>query len=192
MIIKFKNINSGFTLFEILISIAIGTMLLSLVLSIFILTMQSVSSSENKSELTTNSRIIIDRLARDIRQTRQIATPLPSTATNLSLLPPNEIEMMDGHDTNQIRYVRYYLFGTNLNRQIKEYYFPSKPNVSVIFNAVDDYGNLASVRVVEDQIVGQYVTKLSFYGQSLINIELELKKNNNKYQTLTAFYGRNL
>ncbi|MDP1709930.1 MAG: prepilin-type N-terminal cleavage/methylation domain-containing protein [Candidatus Komeilibacteria bacterium] len=192
MIISFKNINSGFSLFEILISITIGAMLLGLVLSIYTLTMRSVSSSEKHSELTANSRIIIERLARDIRQARQIATPLPTIPTDPQLAPPSQLEMLDGHDTTLVRYVRYYLANTDLKRQIREYYFPSDPSILVTFNAVDDFGNPASLRLIEDQLVGQYVKQLSFYGQNLITIELGLEKDSATHQTIASFYGRNL
>ena len=186
-----KN-SSGFTLFEVLIGITIGSLLLGLVLSIYSLTVRSLSNSQNRAELANNSRIIIDRLTRDLRQTRQIATSLPTISNDPDLAPPNGIEVQDGHDINAIRYVRYYLSGTNLKRQIREYYFAAEPATLVTFDAVDDFSNPASVRIIEDELVGQYVTGLAFYGINLITVELQLNKGQIIHTTATQFYGRNL
>lgn len=186
-----KN-TKGFTLFEVLIGITIGSLLLGLVLSIYSLTTRSLASSQNRSELANNSRIIIDRLTRDLRQARQIATPLPTVSNDPNLSPPNEIEVQDGHNTNSIRYARYYLAGTNLKRQIREYYFPAEPEILVTFDAVDDFSNPASVRIIEDELVGQHITGLAFYGINLITVELQLTKGQIVHTTATQFYGRNL
>lgn len=182
----------GFTLFEVLIGITIGSLLLGLVLSIYSLTVRSLASGQNRSELANNSRIIIDRLTRDLRQARQIATPLPTISNDPNLAPPSQIEVQDGHNTNSIRYARYYLSGTDLKRQIREYYFPAEPAVLVTFDAVDDFSNPASVRIIEDELIGQYVAGLAFYGINLITVELQLAKGNITHTTATQFYGRNL
>lgn len=184
--------NLGFTLFEVLIAITVGVVLLGTVLSIYSLSLRSLSNSENRSELTQNSRVIVERLTRDLRQTRQIATPLPEQAGGESPAPPKELELQDGHVSEKIRYIRYYVTGTDLKRQIKEYYFPSEPDILVTFNSVDDFGNPAQSRILEDLLVGQYVSDLKFYGNNPVTVELFLQKNSVSHVTRTALYGRNL
>lgn len=190
--VKLVDQECGFTLFEVLIAMTVGTVLLGLVLSIYSLSLRSLSASENRSELTQNSRVIIERLTRDIRQTRQIATPLPAAAGEASPAPPKELELQDGHVIDKIQYIRYYVTGTDLKRQVKEYYFPAEPLVLVTFDAVDDFGNPAQTRIIEDLLVGQYVSDLEFYGHNPVTAELYLQKSNNTHTTRTTLYGRNL
>jgi len=188
---RIKN-KSGFTLFEVLIAVTVGAVLLGLVLSIYSLSLRSLTSSENRSELTQNSRVIIERLTRDIRQTRQIATPLAATAGETSPALPKELELQDGHVIDKIQYIRYYASGTDLKRQVKEYFFPAEPLILVTFDAVDDFGNPAQSRVLEDLLVGQYVSNIKFYGHNPVTAELYLQKGNNTHTTRTTLFGRNL
>ena len=192
MIAKLLKNNSGFTLFEVLIAMTVGVALLGLALSIYTLSLRSLATSANRSELTQNSRVIIERLTRDIRQTRQVATPLAETAEAESPALPKELELQDGHAPDEIQYIRYYVAGTDLKRQIKEYYFPAEPLVLVTFDAVDDFGNPAQARLIEDLLVGQYVSNLKFYGHNPVTAELYLQKSSATQTTRTTLFGRNL
>ncbi len=186
-----KN-NRGFTLFELLISITIGSVLLGIVLATYSLTIRSLGSSEARSELSQNSRVILDRITRDIRQARSFATVLPPDPNDPLNPPPSEIEVQDGHQTTIFQYVRYAANGTDLRRQIRQYYFPADPGVLVAFDAEDDFGNPPEVAIVEDEVVGQYVETIAFYGVDLITVELTLAKSSVMHQTKTAVAGRNL
>lgn len=183
---------NGFTLLETLIALTVGVTLLALVLAVYVLTLTTTQNSEDRSELSQNSRVIIERLTRDLRQTRQIATNLPTVANDPDLPPAAEIEVQDGHNAGQLQYLRYYQMGSDLKRQVREYYFASDPQILVTYNAKDDFGNGAAVRTVADNLVGQYVNSIKFYGRDLINIELTLKKNAVKHVTKTTIYVRNL
>ncbi|MFH1392666.1 MAG: hypothetical protein ABIG90_03310 [bacterium] len=59
------------------------------------------------NEITQNSRIAIDKISRELRQTDEIITSLPA----------NEIEFQDGR-TENLQYLRYYLEDHKLHRQI--------------------------------------------------------------------------
>lgn len=181
----------GFTLFEVLIAITIGSVLLGIVLAIYNLTIRSLASSEARSEMTQNSRVIMDQITRDIRQARAIATVIPSNPDDPQNPPPNELEVQDGHQTEILQYVRYAVDGTDLRRQVRQYYFNADPEVLVAFDAEDDFGNPPETNLVEDEIAGQYVEAIAFYGTGLITVELTLKKSSIVHQTKTAIAGRN-
>lgn len=183
---------TGFTLLETLIGITIGALLLGLVLAVYTLTIRSVQASETRSELTQNSRVIIERLTRDLRQTRALATILPPTADDPLHPPPSTLEILDGHNTAGYRYLRYYLDNASLKRQVKQYYFATDPTVFVPWDAEDDFGNPPLTTVLEDELAGQYVSNLKFYGIDLIYIELTLTKGNITHTAASAVFGRNL
>jgi len=183
---------AGFTLIEALVSMSIGVMLLGAVLSIYVLAIRSLSSSENKSELTQNSRIIIERLTRDIRQARSRATIIPSEKDDPENPPPNYIELQDGHNSDTYQYIKYYLNGTDLRRQVIQYYFSEAPETLVPYDSEDDFGNPPETNVIEDFLVGQYVSNIIYYGDTLIAVELTLQKSNNTRYTKAEINGRNL
>jgi prepilin-type N-terminal cleavage/methylation domain-containing protein len=185
-----KN-KSGFTLFELLISITIGSVLLGIILATYNLTIKSLSNSETRAELSQNSRTVVDRISRDIRQAKSIATILPATKNDPSNPPPNEIEIQDGHQTNNIQYIRYYLDGTNLKRQTLKYYFTIEPDISVSFDAEDEFGYPPETKITEDELVGQYFEEILFYGMDHITIEILLSKSKVEHKTKTAVSGRN-
>jgi Tfp pilus assembly protein PilW len=181
----------GFTIFETLIAITVGVTLLGLVLSIYVLSIRSLNSGQDRSELTQDSRVITERITRDIRETRGIATVLPPDPNDVSNPPPNDIELQDGH-TSTLQYIRYYLSGTDLKRQIRQYYFAAEPAIMVPFDAEDDFSNPPSLTIVSDTLVGQFVNDIDYYGENPIYFELILKEGSITHTTKTAIYGRNL
>lgn len=175
-----------------MIALAIGIILVTLLLSIYNLAISSLRSTENRSELTQNARVIIERINRDVRQTRDVATILPATADDAQNPPPNEIEVRDGHNINLIQYIKYYLIGANLYRQVRRYYFVSAPAIYVTYDAEDEFGNPPELLIAEDEQVGEYVSDLKFYGLDLITVDLTLQKSNTTNTTRSVIYGRNL
>jgi len=184
--------NKAFTLLEILIAITISVTMLSVILSIYSLTMRSIGYSQDRGELSQNSRIIIERLTRDIRQARDIATILPEDKDDLLIEPPNELEIKDGHKTEVFQYIKYYLSSTNLHRQIRQYYFADEPESLVPFDAEDDFSNPPLINIIEDELVGQYIRNIIFYGTNLITTEIDLEKGSNSHSTKNILFGRNL
>lgn len=89
---KSKNIK-GFTLTEMIISVAIFALVLIIVYSSYSLSQRSYLEGENLAELTQNGRVILERISREIRQAKEIATELPQDRTD----PPDEIKFHDGH-----------------------------------------------------------------------------------------------
>lgn len=187
-----NSAGSAFTLLETVIALGIGLSLLAVLLSIYVLSINSLRSSETRSELGQNSRVIMEKLTRDLRQTKGIATALPPDDSDPLNPPLSEIETQDGHNIEIIQYIKYYLDGTDLRRQIKHYYFPSDPNTYVTFDAEDEFGSPAQTETSEDELAAEYVTSLRFYGTDLVTVELTLSKINIEHKTATQIFGRNL
>ena len=175
-----------------MVGITIGVMLLGVVLSIYTLSVKSLSSTQNRAEAVQNGRIVLERLTRDIRQSRDIATILPPDDTNPLNPPPNEIIVQDGHNTQLLQYVRYYLNGTDLYRQVLQYHFVDEPTVLVNYDAEDEFGNPPISTTISDQLVGQYIDDIDYYGVDLITVVVTLSKGSVTHVTTTSIFGRNL
>jgi len=188
---KEKSDYKGFTLFEALIAITVGVTLLGLLLSIYVLSIKSMVSGQDRSEITQDSRIIIERLTRDIRQARAIATILPIDTRDPENPAPSEIEIQDGH-IDALQYIKYYVSGDELRREIAEYYFPSDSEILVPIDAEDDFGNPAQKNIISDNAVASHIESIIYYGNNPIYIDLTLKKAQTIHSTRTTVYGRNL
>ncbi|MEI6288060.1 MAG: prepilin-type N-terminal cleavage/methylation domain-containing protein [bacterium] len=191
---KISN-NAGFTLLETIIAVTLSSLIFLLIANTYDLNQKIYNKTDNKSEITQNGRVILDRLSRELRQTQYLVTELPTNTSNPNTLP-DEIMFQDGHDTSQIKYIRYYLDNGNINRQIIVYYFPADPNTFVRINDTDQHDPLnpasSTPLVQEDKIIGEYVSDIEFWGNKLVNINLYLSKNNETEILNTAIYGRNL
>lgn len=179
------NNSKGFSLFEVLVSIAIATLLLLATYSIFILSQQSERPIVNKSEITQNQRAILDRISRELRQANDI----------VSVLPDDEIQFEDGHGMlsgDPIQYLHYHLSGTDLYREVLYYYFPTDPNVHVYHDELDASSNTPLVFSVEDRLIGEYVNSLSFSGNGTITININFAKGGQTLNITTDVSPRNI
>jgi len=184
---------NGFTLIEVIISLSISTLIFLLLTQIYLMAQTTFASTDSQSEITQNGRVILDRLVREIRQTPDIVTQLPADTADPEILP-SEIMFQDGHNLSQIKYIRYYLSGANINRQEIVYYFPSEPDYYVYYYDTDKDAphNPPIMQLLEDKVIGEYAADLEFWGSQLLNINLYLSKNSQSMIINTAVYGRNL
>ena len=183
---KLINDNRGFTLAELLVAIVIGILILSIVTSTFILSQRVLRKSNLKAELAQNGRITLDLMSREIRQANEIITVLPTTDSSA----PSELEFEDGHTNTQIQYIRYYLSGTNLKRQIIAYYFDTDPSTYIFWDDIDPFGSPSST-ILKDQIIGENFTDIDFWGNNNINIELILIKQTEQIEMKSVINPRN-
>ena len=184
---------NGFTLVELVIALTISILIFLIVVSAYDFNQRLYSDIDTRSELVQNGRVIIDRLVREIRQAQKMVTNLPADTSDPDNLP-DEIMFQDGHDISTIKYLRYYLDGSDLKRQIIAYYFTSDPDNYVYWDATDKdvpHGPPTMV-ILEDRVVGEYVDDIEFWGNKLIHINLYLYKNNRSETINTSVYGRNL
>ena len=184
---------NGFTLVEIIIVMTVSVIIFGLITSVYVISQKAYSETDTKAEITQNGRVILDRMIREIRQTPDIITQIPSDTSEPSLLP-SEIKFQDGHDADQTRYIRYFLDGTDIKRQEIVYYFPSAPDYYVHSYDTDREPphDPPIEQVVEEKVIGEYADDLEFWGDSLININLYLYKDGQSSIINTAVYGRNM
>lgn len=180
-----KN-KTGFSLLEVMVGIFISLLILIAVYAVFAFSIQNKPKIENRAEIIQNERTIIDRISRELRQATKIVTPLPS----------NELLFADGHgnlDNTPLQYLRYHLVGTDLYREVRYYYFSPDPNTHVKYNDTDNNGNLPSISVTENRIIGQYINSLNFNGTNLnINIAITFQLGNEGISISTYVSPRNL
>jgi prepilin-type N-terminal cleavage/methylation domain-containing protein len=186
-----KNPN-GFTLLEIIISISLFTIIIILIDDIYLTTQRAYNKNSDTAELTQNARVVLDRISRELRQSANIITTLPSTETDPQNPPADEIFFQDGHNISQVTYLRYYLLGTDLMREHKAYYFAADPAVYVTYNSVDQGGSAPLETTIEDRVIGEYFNELKFWGANgLVNVLLTLTKNQNTFTINTSVFSRN-
>ncbi len=166
----------GMSLVEVMVGVALVTIVLMATYSIFVLSQQTQRKINDRAEIVQNERALLDRLARELRQANKVVTSLPA----------NEILFEDGHNNLEdgiIKYLRYYLSGTDLYREIGHYYFPIAPAVYVRHNETDANGYSPTYSTEETKLIGEYISSLSFTGtNSDLTITMTLIKNS---QTLT-------
>lgn len=183
--------DAGFTLPELLVSVIIALLILLIISSIFSLNQKVFRKSNIKAELVQNARMTLDLMAREIRQAKELVTPLPPDDSNPSLVA-HELQFEDGHTESRIQYIKYYLDGTDLKRQIIVYYFspPGPPNY-VYWDDFDAFGPPVK-EVLEDRIIGENFNNLDFYGEDNIHVELILEKRNESIRMESIINPRNI
>jgi len=139
-------------------------------------------------ELVQNGRVAFDRLSRELRQSVEITTPLASSSSEAE----NEILFQDGHDSDEITYIYYYLSGTNLRRAKIAYYFDEEPSVYVRYNSRNEVNDPPEDVVLEDKIVGEYFENIEFWGEyGLVYASSTLANRNEEFKIRTDIFSRN-
>ena len=90
----------GFTLLEIIVSLAVFIVVILLTGSIYSLSQKSYKKSSDLAELTQNNRVFLDRLSRELRQSVNIITTLPPTDSD-PLNPPADQIIFEGNVTSK-------------------------------------------------------------------------------------------
>lgn len=195
MTIISKNKN-GFTLAELLVTIAILGLVLGAIYGAYALSQRAYREGEASAELTQNSRVILERMTREIRQAKEIATELPATSTDAT----STIKFEDGHDISYVHYVRYFWdeVDKTIKREVIAYYFsisgnPNSTSTYVAWDATPPaVESLVTTTLEGPDIIGEYVTDLKLWKSEGINIFLTLKKGEKSIKLSTKVFGRNL
>ena len=196
---------TGFTIIEILITIAIFCLVVGLVFNIYVFSQRFYRQTETDSEILQNGRIILERISRDLHQASELVTQLPQTPDVPQNPPPPEVEFQDGHTPSPYQelgsnyyYVRYYLNTdtSEVYRQYRVYCFDPCATCSTYFRwndirVVDGQTVNTHSCDLEDKLTGEYVQGLQFWGAGLVNISLDLYKDGRTVNLKSAIYGRN-
>ncbi|MFH1582202.1 MAG: prepilin-type N-terminal cleavage/methylation domain-containing protein [bacterium] len=190
--VKFQN-NKGFTLTELLVSIAILSIVTGAVYLGFTLSQKAYHESEKAAEITQNGRVILERITRELHQSREIATELLEEESEGQVIPEGGIIFEDGHVEDPYNYIHYFKEEEKIKREVIAYYFSGNPGVYVPWDSKPSLGQTLETETLESaKTIGEYLTTLKFWGSKVINISLTLEKNNKKIDLKTKVFGRNL
>ena len=121
---------SGFTLIEVVITLAVGVLILTGILGVFLITRQTLTRNSGRAEIVQNGRIALERLSRDLRQAEEIAGVIPE-AQGEAL---SALEFQDGHDASALTYLRYHFENESLYLEHSYYALTSDPTVQVRYH----------------------------------------------------------
>lgn len=194
-----ENFRRGLTLMEILVGITMSTLLIGALYGVYLVSYKTYTRSVNQAELNQNARIAMERMGRDIRQATNITSELPPDNTNPLFPAHDNIKFRDGHVTDRIQYIEYYLVNNELHRKLTHYCFSSTPETCLITDWVtpdvislhDGFGPAEAID--EDTVKADSITNLQFYGSSnLIGINITVTNGISTYKSQTAIYARNI
>ncbi len=173
---------------ETMVTLAIFAVIVLVTGSLYSLAQRSYNMAGDEMELIQNARVAYDRMSREVRQSIEVVTYLqPERSESVG-----EIFFQNGHDTEYINYIYYYLDETDLRRARLVYYFEEEPDVYVNFNSVNEDGNPPEEEVLEDRIVAEYFENLEFWGEDgLVSISSNLEKGESDFSAQTAIFSRN-
>jgi len=185
----FPKNGKGFTLTEAIIAVTIFVLIALAIFSTYNLNYRAYRESERKAEIIQNGRVILERITRETRQTKNIVTNLPDDEVDAT----NTIMFQDGHDISTIHYIHYFQDGTNIKREVLAFYFSDDPGTYVVWNAIPPLSQtIKTARIEEPKVIGEYVSGLGFWGAPVINISVSLEKQDQQINIKTAIFGRNI
>ncbi|MCK4967796.1 MAG: type II secretion system protein [Candidatus Aenigmarchaeota archaeon] len=88
---------SGFTLVEMLVTVNLTILILLSAYGLYQAGQNVYKRVGDKQEITQNAYVVLDRIGREIRQSREIISELPDVSDNPDYPPISEIEFLDGH-----------------------------------------------------------------------------------------------
>lgn len=169
----------------------VSGILVGITVSTYSLIRTSMNLDTMKADSAQNARVAMERMSRELRQAAEVVTMLPSSAADTSVVQPHEIEFEDGH-ANDLTYKRYYLDGTTLQMQVKEYYFSTAPSTRVQWNAVGGSGEAPIAAIITTQDIADMVQSLTLYESDVFQVQIVTGDGMNQaYHLQTSVAGRN-
>lgn len=184
------NFKNGFTLIEVSVTLAILSLVIGAVYGVYNLSQKTYGTQENVVEITQNGRVILERLAREIRQASEVATELPEEEA----LATSTIMFEDGHIEEAYHYIRYFKNDSLIRREVVGFYFSGDAEENLVpWDAVPPVGQTLEEKPLQEiQTIGEYIGGLKFWGLGVINISLDLNKKESNLRLKTSVFGRNL
>ncbi len=186
----------AFTLIESLTVVFLSVIIVTSAYGIYLMSMKTFTKNSASAELTQNARISLERMSRDIRQSSEFVTVLPTDPG--SGTPPSEIKFQDGHiigleeSEEEIQYITYYLNGTDLHKKTSHYFFATDPNIWVSWSTFDESENPPTESTDEDVVKAENISSLQFWGTNLVTINISVADSSTAYTFETKILGRNV
>ena len=183
--------NKGFTLVELLVAMLISSLLISVTVAVYSAFRKTLAADQSAADLSQNGRVALDRISRELRQTPEIVTVLPTDQSDVSVTQPGEVEFQDGH-ADDLTYKRYYINGSYLELDTEEYYFASDTSTRVAWNSVGTSGDSPVKHVISTQIVAETVSSLALYGGKPLEVIISTTDGKQTVTLRTNVNERNL
>ena len=192
--LKSKTNLPAFTLIETLLAVSFIALFCASLFIIYTNTSRYSQAEKTKLELAQNGRILLDRLSRELRQTNEIVSILPATGDDPDNPALTEISFQNGHDTNQITYIRYYLSVNQkqVYREHSAYYFSDDPDTYVRRDSLNQSGEGPIKIIFSDEPIADYIKDLAVWGSPLVEIQIQLEHLNQTINSKTAISARNI
>lgn len=188
---KNLSLKFGFTLVEVLVVVVIFTLVLGAIYGVYHLSEKAYREGERVAEITQNGRVILERLTREVRQSRTMVTVLAEDRQGAT----STIMFEDGHRAERFHYIRYFQRENLVERKVIGFYFSGDINRTLVaWNASPPTGQTLNSRILESpHVIGEYVANLRFWGtRRIINIALTMSKRDKILELQTLVFGRNL
>lgn len=184
---KYEN---GFSLVELLIVISIMVVVLLAFFGIYFASQGFYQKAENQAELLQNGRVVLERISREIRQAKEIATSLPVSEASAA----NDIFFEDGHISSPYFYIHYFQDGSLIKREVLGYYFSGDFAQELVpWNAIAPSGQTLKEKTIEsEKTIGEYVQSLKIWREEAIKVRLKLFLNGETVNLESSFSPRNL
>lgn len=182
--------NKGFTTAELLVILAIMVIIISAISSSFLLSQWTYRSGENTSEVIQNGRVILERMTREMRQAKEVVTVLYEDESGAT----STILFEDGHTSTSYNYIHYFTQDSTVEREVLGYYFSGDTQQALVpHDAIPPEGQTLQIKNIEETVaIGEYVTSLKIWGNSKINIKIQLTKKNKSIELQSEIFVRNI
>jgi type II secretory pathway pseudopilin PulG len=188
------NRKPAFTVVELVVALFISSILVSATTATYSLFRRSLIIDQSRVNLSQNARIVIDRLSRELRLTQDVVTTVPANVSDLSVSQPGQIEFQDGA-ANDLTYRRYYISGSTVELDIKEYLYPSgtsgAPTGRVLWNAPAISGKTPVANVISTQDIADNAQSFVFYGGDFLQLYFTTTDGLQSFTARTTILGRN-
>lgn len=183
----------AFTLVELMVALLISAILISVTASIYVLIRKSIASDQNNADISQNARIAVDKIARDLRQAREVVTVLPSSPTDITTAQPGQILFEDGHpattDSTYLTYRNYYVTAAGVLNLDVDYYYVSPDTTTRVHWTTPS----ATLAVISTVAIAEHVGTLSFYNNAgaIMMVIKTTDSNSQNYTLQTTIVKRN-
>ena len=129
---KIMKKNSGFSLVELMVSMAISSMVIGAIYGVYTIQNRSYTVQEQVSEMQQKGRAALDFMVRDIRMASYDTPDGSCSSGNVSIAKPEELKFESCDETGNKVTLRYGLYdayeSSGMNNGIKDDLFREKDN----------------------------------------------------------------
>lgn len=172
-------------------AMAVIFLVLGAVLLAFNFNQKVYVAGEAGAEITQNGRVLLERLTRETRQAKEIATEFSLDEAQAT----STIMFEDGHSPAPYHYIRYWRdeASSQMKREAVGFFFSGDPGQTLMaYDAVPPLGQTLEKKSLETpQAIGEFVSQAKFWGDKVIYFVFILEKSDQQINLKSSVFGRN-